>query len=323
MALREISKVIIESNRIGITFHTSPDGDAIGSALGLLNGLREMGKDVYIISREVIPEYLSFLSLGEEIDGNTKAPRTGTDLVVVLDCGNVDRICADLDQYSATIINIDHHISNEKYGKYNYIDDKAAATTELIYLLLKELNFVFNEKSESIEKIGTCIYTGLITDTGSFRHSNVTQRTHSIAGELISCGVSNTKIYNNLFDNRPFNKVKLMGEALSNLTLLCGGKVSYIEISMKTLESLNLASVDTSDIISIALSIENVEVAVVVKEAEDGVKASLRSKDKVDVRLIAETLGGGGHIKASGLKLKGSSLDAAKVAIIKAIEKGL
>ena len=236
MALREISKVIIESNKIGITFHTSPDGDAIGSALGLLNGLREIGKDVYIISREVIPDNLSFLPLGCEIDGNIKAPINGTDLVIVLDCGNVDRICADLDQYDDTIINIDHHITNEKYGKYNYIDDKAAATAELIYLLLKELNFVFNEEAESVEKIGTCIYTGLVTDTGSFRHSNVTKRTHSIAGELISCGVKNTKIHNNLFDNRPFNKVKLMGTALSNLELLCGGKVSYIEISMKTLE---------------------------------------------------------------------------------------
>lgn len=223
MTLREISKVIIESNRIGITFHTSSDGDAIGSALGLLNGLREIGKDAYIISREVIPYNLSFLPLGFEIDGNTKEPRRGTDLVVVLDCGNIDRICADLDLYEDTIVNIDHHITNEKYGDYNYVDDKAAATTELIYLLLKELNFVFNEKADSIEKIGTCIYTGLVTDTGSFRHANVTKRTHSIAGELISCGVNNTKIYNNLFDNRPFNNVKLMGEALSNLKLICGG----------------------------------------------------------------------------------------------------
>ena len=154
----------------------------------------------------------------------------------------MDRICADLDHYEDVIVNIDHHIGNEKYGKYNYIDDKAAATTELIYLLLKELNLVFNEKSESIQKIGTCIYTGLVTDTGSFRHANVTERTHSIAGELISCGVNNTKIHNNLFDNRPFNKVKLIGEALSNLQLLCGGKVSYIELSMKTLEFFGLAN---------------------------------------------------------------------------------
>jgi len=321
MTLREISKVIIESNKIGITFHTSPDGDAIGSALALLNGLREIGKDVYIISREVIPDYLSFLSLGNEIDGATKAPSNGTDLVIVLDCGNVDRICADLDQYKGTIINIDHHISNEEYGKYNFIDDKAAATAELIYLLLKELNFAFNEKEESIEKIGNCIYTGLVTDTGSFRHANVTKRTHSIAGDLIYCGVNNSRIHNNLFGNRPFNKVKLMGIALSSLELLCSGKVAYIEISMKTLESLNLSNVDTSDIISIALNIENVEVAVVVKEAEDGVKASLRSKDKVDVRRVAEALGGGGHIKASGLKLKASSLDQAKAIIINGIEK--
>lgn len=323
MELKEISKVIINANKIGITFHTSPDGDAIGSALGLLNGLRELGKDSYIISREVISDNLSFLPLGKEINGDISVPTFKTDLVIVVDCGNVERICADLDGYSGTVINIDHHITNENYGNYNYVDSKAAATTEIIYLLLKELNFNFNEKNEKNQKIGTCIYTGIVTDTGAFRHANVTERTHNIAGDLIACGVNNTKIYNNLFDNMPLNKVKLMGEALSDLEVTCNGKVSLIALSLKTLDFYNLANVDTSDIISIALSIEGVEVAIVIKEVEDGIKASLRSKDKFDVRKIAEALGGGGHIKASGLKIKNVTLNEAKSILIKEIKKEL
>ncbi|MBD7910456.1 DHH family phosphoesterase [Clostridium cibarium] len=321
MTLKEISKIILESNKIGLTFHTSPDGDAIGSTLGLLNGLREMGKDVYVISREVIEDNLSFLSLGNEIDGKTAEPVKDTDLVIVLDCGNKERICADLEGYEGTMINIDHHISNDNYGDYNYVDPTAAATAEIVYLLLKAFNFEFNCISEVFQKIGSCLYTSLITDTGSYRHSNVTKRTFNIAGELIGCGVKNDKIHNELFGNKPYNKVKLIGEALNNLELLVDKKVSVIALSMKVLESFGMTNVDTSDIINMVLNIEGVEVALVLKEAEDGVKGSLRSKNEIDVRKIAEIFGGGGHIKASGFKISDMSIDEAKNRIINEIEK--
>lgn len=321
MTLKELSKIILESNKIGLTFHTSPDGDAIGSTLGLLNGLKEIGKEVYIISREVIPDNLSFLPLGNEINGETSEPIQGTDLVIVLDCGNFERICADLEGYEGAIMNIDHHISNDNYGKYNFVDPEAAATAEIVYLLLKEFQFEFDGKSEILERIGSCLYTSLVTDTGGFRHSNVTKRTFDIAGELIGSGVKNDKIHNELFGNKPFNKVKLIGEALNNLRLEIGNKVSFIALSKETLESFGMSGVDTSDIINMALNIEGVEVAVVTKEVEDGVKASLRSKNDVDVRKIAEVFGGGGHIKASGLKIQGISFEEANNALIKEIEK--
>lgn len=321
MTLKELSKIILESNKIGLTFHTSPDGDAIGSALGLLNGLREMGKDVYIISREVIQDNLSFLSLGSEIDGKTTEPVKETDLVIVLDCGNKERICADIDAYDGPVMNIDHHISNDSYGKYNFVDSTAAATAEIVYLLLKEFNFEFNIVSDVFEKIGSCLYTSLVTDTGSFRHSNVTKRTFDIAGELISCGVKNDKIHNELFGNKPFNKVKLIGEALNNLELLIDNKVTIMVLTMETLEHFGMTNVDTSDIINMALNIDGVEVSVVIKETGDGVKASLRSKNDIDVRKIAEVFGGGGHVKASGLKINGISVKEAKNRIIEEIEK--
>lgn len=321
--MKEIAKVILNSKKIGISCHTSPDGDAIGSTLGLLNALRVLGKDAYVVSREVIPSNLSFLPLGNEFNDNTSSVLEGTDLIVILDCGNVDRINAVLDDYSGTIINIDHHISNEYFGKYNYIDVKASATCEIVYLLCKELGVNFQKEDESSIKIGSCIYTGILTDTGSFRHSNVTKRTHIIASELIEIGVKNNEIHSELFENRQYNKIKLIGKALSELELLNNNKVSCITLTKPVLESLDCENVDTSDIISMALSIKDVEVAVLLKEASDGVKASFRSKKDIDVRKIAEALGGGGHVKAAGLKLKDISLDKAKTIILNEIAKEL
>lgn len=321
MALKDIKKIIIEANKIGITFHTSPDGDAIGSALGLLNGLRELGKDVYIISKDSIPENLMFLPYSEEINGETTEPKEGTDLVIVLDCGNVERISANLLDYSGMVINIDHHLSNDNYGFINYIDTEAAATAEIVFLLLKEIGYEFSVKEEILERIGRCLYTSLVTDTGSFRHSNVTKRTHEIAGILIGVGVNNSMIYNKLFDNRSINKLNFMGYAFQNAKLYFDGKVVVTVLDSDSLSKFNAEKEDTSDIIGNLLSIKTVEVAVLLKEVEEGVKASLRSKYDFDVRKIAEMFGGGGHTKASGLMQKGVMLQIAKDNILKAIER--
>lgn len=321
MGFKEIKEEILKSKRIGLSFHTSPDGDAIGSTLALLNALRVLGKDSYIISRDVISDNLSFLSLAKEIDGNTLEPQRDTDLVIVLDCGNVDRISADLSNYGGKIINLDHHISNENYGSINYVDPSAAATAELSYLLIKELGINFLDKSDESIAIGNAIYTGLITDTGSFRHSNVTKRSHQIASELIEIGVDNSKIHSNLFDNKPFNKVKLMGCVLSNIELALNEKVAVLQIPKGMLEQFNLLHVDTSDIISIGLGIKGVEVSMLLKEVEEGVKTSLRSKNNVDVRKVAEVYGGGGHIKAAGVMQKNVNLSKAKENLLRTLKE--
>ena len=323
MSLSEIKTEILKAKRIGLSFHTSPDGDALGSALALLNGLRYIGKDSYIISRDVIPDNFSYLSFSEEINGETIKPDENTDLVIILDCGNIDRISADLEEYKGLLINLDHHISNENYGHINFVDSEAAATCELSYLLIKELGIDLKDKKKETYAIGSAVYTGLLTDTGSFRHSNVTKRTHIIAAELIDAGVDNSKIHSNLFDNKPFEKVKLMGIVLSNIELALNNKVAVLSIPKGMLESFNLPNVDTSDIISIGLGIKGVEVSILLKEVEEGTKSSLRSKNDIDVRKVAEVFGGGGHVKAAGLMQKNISLDKAKENLLKALKKEL
>ena len=323
MNLSIIKEEILKAKRIGLSFHTSPDGDAIGSTLALLNALRYIGKDAYIISRDVISDNFSYLSFSEEIDGETTKPDNNTDLVIILDCGNVERISADLSEYKGTIINLDHHVSNENYGDINFVDSQAAATCELSYLLIKELGIDLKERTSETIAIGNSVYTGLITDTGSFRHSNVTERTHTIAAELIGAGIDNSKIHSSLFDNKPFEKVKLMGTVLSNIELALDNKVAVLSIPKGMLESFNLPNADTSDIISIGLGIKGVEVSLLLKEVEEGTKSSLRSKNDVDVRKVAELFGGGGHIKAAGLMQKNTDLNTAKENLLKALKKEL
>lgn len=319
--ISNVKEEILKANKIGLSFHTSPDGDAIGSTLGLLNGLLHLNKEAYIISRDVISDNLSFLPLSENVNKEVTQPTSDTDLVIVLDCGNVERISADLSSYGGKIINIDHHVSNEMYGFINYVDTKAAATCEIVYLLLKELEIDFKSKSQDIIDIGKCIYTGIVTDTGSYRHSNVTEQTHKIASELIGIGVDNSNIHSNLFDNKPFDKVKLMGCVLSNIELQFDGKIAVLEITKNMIEELNLPNTDTSDIISIGLSIKGVEVALLLKEVDEGVKASLRSKNDVDVRKVAESFGGGGHVKAAGVMQRAVNLKEAKVNLLKILKE--
>ena len=323
MTLSQIARFILESKKIGITYHVSPDGDAVGSVLALFNALKSLNKDCYIISKDTLSENLKFLKGSDEITGEITEPVDETDIVVVLDCGNLERVSANLKEFTGTIVNIDHHLSNDKYGDVNYIDSNAAATAEIVFELLNLMGISFEKENSVIKDIGTCMYTSIVTDTGAYRHSNVTERTHKISAILKKIGVDNTFIYQSLFDNKDFSRIKLIGKALSNMQLILNGKVALLELDKAFTEDLGIDIGDTSDIISYGLQIKGVEVTLLLKEVEDGVKASLRAKSYVDVRKIAEVFGGGGHVRASGIKIKNMSMEEAKYEILNEIQKEL
>ena len=323
MTLSQIARFILESKKIGITYHVSPDGDAVGSVLALFNALKSLNKDCYIISKDTLSENLKFLKGSDEITGEITEPVDETDIVVVLDCGNLERVSANLKEFTGTIVNIDHHLSNDKYGDVNYIDSNAAATAEIVFELLNLMGISFEKENSVIKDIGTCMYTSIVTDTGAYRHSNVTERTHKISAILKKIGVDKTFIYQSLFDNKDFSRIKLIGKALSNMQLILNGKVALLEIDKNFTADLGIDIGDTSDIISYGLQIKGVEVTLLLKEVEDGVKASLRAKSYVDVRKIAEVFGGGGHIRASGIKMKNMSMEEAKYEILNEIQKEL
>ena len=323
MTLSQIANLILEGKKIGITYHVSPDGDAVGSVLALLNALRSLNKECYVISKDSVSDNLKYLKGSDEITGDITEAKDETDIIVVLDCGNLDRVSANLEEFTGKIINIDHHLSNDKYGDINYIDSKAAATAEIIFELVNIMGIDFSIENDITKDIGTCIYTSIVTDTGGFRHSNVTDRTHNICSTLKKINVNNTFIYQSLFDNKEFNRIKIIGKALSKMELILGGKVALIEINKTFADEFGGEIGDTSDIISYGLQIKGVEVTLLLKEVEDGVKASLRAKSYVDVRKIAEVFGGGGHVRASGIKIKNVSMEEAKYEILNEIQKEL
>lgn len=318
MIINEIIEVLMKSNRIAVTFHESPDGDSLGSSLALLSGLRSINKDVYIISKERIPETFLFLPLSNEIDGNCTKLKENTDCFVALDCGNVSRLNADIDwdNKNFTSINIDHHLSNDNYGDYNLVDAKAAAVSEIIYKLLKLMKIDINAD------IASCLYTSILTDTGSFRHSSTTATTHKIAGELINTKIDFSSIHRKIFDNKKFNMIKLEGLVIDDMYLNDKKTLCVMRVSRDMMDKVHIDDFDSAEIVSVGLKVDSVEAAVLIKEKGNGVKVSLRSKEYVDVRKIAEKFGGGGHIRAAGLSMS-LGLKEAEAAIIKEIEKEL
>lgn len=314
MRFHDVISIINKSRKIGITYHVSPDGDALGSALALLQGIRMYGKEAYVISKDLVSDNLSFLPYAEEITGEVLKPSKDTDCVIVLDCGNVERISADLKDFKGNVVNIDHHLSNDKYGIVNYVDTEASATAEIIFMLLEKLNIEINED------IAKCLYTSLVTDTGSFRYSNSTERTHIIAGKLVNY-IKHDQIHRNIFDNKPFAKMKLMSLVLGDMELICKDKIVLMKITKDMLESIGEEVQNSSDVVSLGNQIKGVEGCILLKEVDEGVKVSFRSKDLLDVRKIAENFGGGGHTKASGAFIRDVSLEEARNKILEVLKK--
>ncbi|AAK79769.1 phosphoesterase RecJ-like protein [Clostridium acetobutylicum] len=312
MIIDDIINKIKSSNKIAISFHISPDGDSIGSSLGLLNGLRSIGKETYILSKEVVPESFEFLNFAREIDGNHFEVEDNTDLLITLDCGNIERLNFDTSDMISedkkyTVINIDHHVTNDSFGDLNYINTKAASVGEIVYDLLSKMNI-------SIDRtIAACLYTSILTDTGSFRFSNTTLNTHVVAGNLISTGLDFSEIHRKIFDNKKFEALKLQALVLNDMYLTFNNKLCVMKVTHDFIEKANAEDVDTGDLVSLGLKVNTAEVCMLLKEKDDCIKVSLRSKSYVDVRKIAEKFGGGGHIRAAGLSINSNILDAEKM----------
>lgn len=319
MIMNDIINLIKKNNNIGIAFHESPDGDAIGSALALLMALRSEGKNVYLMSKDVVPKSFTFLECSSEINGEIHAVKEETQLVIALDCGNTERLSFDYkEERDYVLINIDHHLSNDLYGDFNYVDTNCAAVSELVYQLIKCMGITITKS------MAECIYTSLLTDTGSFRHSNTTSITHAIAGDMINYGINFSKIHRTIFENKTINQIKLQGKVIDNMYLTCNNKVCVMKLTQNMLEECKVEEGDTSYIVSLGTQIKGVETTILLKEKKDTdlIKVSLRSKEKVDVRAIAESFGGGGHIRAAGFA-SNDTISCIEFKLIEMIQKEL
>ncbi len=305
-----------------VTSHISPDGDNIGSTLAMYYTLNKLGKNVYYVLDDNPPKNLKFLVENMNI---LKSEEVNLDSynIVALDCGDKKRICLSqkLVDNAKKIICIDHHVSNDHYGDFNYIDTEASSTCELVYNLLVKYN-----KYENVniidEDIATCLYTGLVTDTGNFVYSNAHPSSFEMAKELLLKGAKKDIIIQKVFQSNPYNYYKLLGEALNTLDIV-DGKIASIIITKEMLKRNVISFNDLDGITSYTRDIEGVEVGILLKEKkENEVKVSLRSKNYVDVSKIAQSFNGGGHIRAAGLTIY-SSIEDAKKKIVEAVVKAV
>lgn len=301
-----------------VTSHISPDGDNIGSTLSMYYALNKLGKNVYYVLDDNPPQNLKFLVENVSILKSEEVNLKNYN-IIVLDCGDKNRICLSqkLIDNAKLIISIDHHVSNDYYGEFNYVDIEASSTSELVYNLLVEYEKI-EQKKIIDENIATCLYTGLSTDTGNFVYSNSHPSSFEMAKELLLKGAKKDLIIEKVFQSNPYNYYKLLGEALNTLDIV-DGKIASIMITKEMLKRNVISFNDVDGITSYTRDIEGIEVGILLKEKkENEVKVSLRSKSYIDVSKIAQGFGGGGHIKAAGCTIY-SSIEDAKKQIVDAV----
>jgi phosphoesterase RecJ-like protein len=281
-----------------ITSHIRPDGDGIGSGLALYWMLRSLGKEVEVILRDRIPPAYNVLP-GSELVLVQEDVRESFDAAFIIECSDVFRpgLPSLKDQF---VVNIDHHSTTVPFGDINWIDPTAAAVGEMVYNLCKALG------TEVTKEIAECIYTALLTDTGSFHFSNTTERTLKIASELVRKGVEPARISQALFYSYPYSKIKLLGRVLSEIERDESGRIAWITMDRDMMYEAGASEEDSDGIVNYALSIDEVEAVAFFKELAEGVyRVSLRSKGKYNVARVAESFGGGGHKNAAGCRVEG------------------
>lgn len=316
MILNKIGNIIKANSSFAITSHVAPDGDNLGSALGLYCALIKAGKKADILIDDTIPERYSFLPNFEVINQN-KDLNKKYDAVFALDCADEGRLgnLSELFLSAEININVDHHISNTLYGKHNYVDANASSTGEIIYQLLRIEGF------EIDKEIAACLYTSLLTDTGGFKFSNTTSVTLSTAGDLINTGINFSDIYNRVYDVKKITEIKLLGAVASTVETYFDGKAASIYMTADMVKSCGASDDEASDFVNYARDIDTAEVGFFVKEKSENLcRVSLRSKNYVDVRLIAEKFGGGGHKRAAGCTIN-ENVQKAKEMLLAEIEK--
>ena len=303
ITLKDAANRIKSADKILITSHVQPDGDAVGSTLALMQVLKAFGKSAQIFIDDNVRKNLHALPHFEEIRRPVDGEKFDADLLLVLDT-SPDRIGNVRKLTDAPILNIDHHITNNGEGVELYVEPEAAATCEIVFKLARELNATITSD------IATCLYTGLATDTGFFQFSNTRAETLAVASELIKCGVSPNFISEQM-EKKSLAEVQGLRAALSSLKMFYDDKVAGMFINHETAKTFD----STEGFIDEIRVIDTVDVAFLITEkAPNFCRVSMRSKG-VDVARIANKLGGGGHIRAAGCTLKTTLAEAEKILV--------
>lgn len=316
----EAKKLLQSSKKIAIIPHRNPDGDAMGSTLALYHFLKKLNHQPVVISPNEFPDFLAWLPESQNVliyeknRNGTKNILEKAELIFTLDfnalhrTGEMENV---LNSLQVPFIMIDHHQAPDTYAMVTFSDTRYGSTCEMIYDFIKS----FGNGNNLDKTIATCIYTGIVTDSGSFKFPKTTGKTHRIVADLIDLGIENTEIHNLLFNNNTYESLQLLGKALQNLRVIKDHKTSYITLTQEELDLFNYKKGDTEGIVNYGLSIKDVIfTAIFIENKEEGIiKISLRSLGDFDVnQLSREHFNGGGHNNAAGGKSMLSMEDTIK-----------
>lgn len=316
MSLPKVMRAIRRHRKFLITGHVDPEADAVGSQLALASFIRRLGKKAIIVDQDPPPISCDFLTGIDSIVLFKDLKRNmikRTDCLLVADCPSLERIgkVRELVTGQMEIINIDHHVSNDNFGDVNWVEKKASAVGEMVFEIFKRSGLKLTHDDAEI------IYAAMLIDTGSFRYSTTTARTHMIAAELIKNGLDTNVIYENLFEMKTFQVSRLLGESLSTMKRSGDGKIVWIWITREMLKRTGAPLKDAENFIGFPRAVRGSKVALLFKETgkKGMIKVSIRGKEGIDVNRIAAKFGGGGHVAAAGFTIMGSHAAAEKKVI--------
>lgn len=302
-AMERISEVLHAGKRFLLLTHLAPDGDSLGSALAMRMVLLRMGKEPIVVSRDVVPQRYQFLPGSATVvhDLPTNGDGRRVDAVLTFECPDVGRTGWPDVARDHLVVNVDHHEDNALFGRINWVEPKAPAVGEMVTRLLRHLG------QELDRDIATCVYTALMTDTGSFTYSNASAATLRLGADLVDSGADPYRIALEVYDSNRFEKLKLLGAALERLHWDDSGRLAWMRVGRDDLERFHALPEDMDDLVNYPRSVRGVGIAVIFKEMDPGrFRVSLRSKGAIDVFRIARAFNGGGHRNAAGCSIEGS-----------------
>ena len=313
----EIVKCLEEAQTIAIYPHVNMDGDALGSAVALTIALREMGKRCHILITEKVPDNLAFMD--NDFTSEDLSLGQGVDVSLLVDCGELKRIKGREEAFMSgkTKLCIDHHGTTEPFCDYNYIDSDAAATGQIVFKLMQEMGV------KGTKEMGEALFCAITTDTGDFQYSNTQKESHEIVAKLYDWGIDSYKVSVAVYESNRLERLIMSAKVIGNMKIFAEGKAALAFVTQDILRETGARMEETEWIAGDLRSIKGVEVAILLKEEEDGaIKCSLRSKEYFDVARLAQDLGGGGHIRASGYTTN-CTMEEAIAEITEAVTAGL
>jgi len=308
----ELVQALKDSQRVVVATHINPDGDALGSALGLVLALRQMGKQAWVVDKDPVPRIYRFLPSAEEV--SSELPQGDVDTLVLVDCGEMERTGYETLPGRTRLV-IDHHLTERNFGDIRWVLSNASSTGEMVFNLLKALGLPLERE------VAVCLYVALFTDTGGFRYSSSCPSAYRAAAEMVEAGAEPWEVTENVYESHSYQRLALLGKALDGMVR--NEHVAIIAVTDDMYEATGATSEDTDNFANMARSIEGIEVGIFLRQVgPDAFKASMRSKGRVNVAAIAERFGGGGHHNAAGGVIEGS-LEHARATILKAVEDAL